>query len=168
LWKYKLAGIISIASLFLLPFLIGNSKAEYTVLEFPDSFKNIIITFFPQGWRFFTKNPRGMYLSAIYPKEKPNESFDFHSIFKRKYWGFSRYSRALKWELQPLLEHLEEKDFSEDPQKAWNNCLDFNPKLKHLFSAPFYILESEEQAAWHWRKNLNSSSKKRWLCLKRI
>jgi antimicrobial peptide system SdpA family protein len=118
-------------------FIIINLFFSYIPSVFPvnDKTKEILTLLFPQGWGFFTKNPKEDNTINVYTLYKdelklvsiPNASF--HNGF-----GISRKSRYIRYETAVLLT-------KSDSSIKWAKCIGM-PKINKLAQAQSINLKS--------------------------
>lgn len=95
-------------------FLVAESTVGYTVLNIPTKTKNVVFQKLPQGWGFFTKNPREEHLliyktELLYPELFSKKNFTLSNFF-----GISRKNRFLQYKLISKLGNTK--------KSGWINC----------------------------------------------
>lgn len=122
-------------------------------------FKYTVITIFPESFAFFTKDPKDEQMMLYFVKEENDKikKVNLKNNSAYNYFGFSRKSRRLTYELGSLIKRV--------PDSLWNEIteseikeLDFKGKaflLKKdnnvkLFEKGKYILYYFKPIQWEW------------------
>jgi antimicrobial peptide system SdpA family protein len=148
---------------FILYVYIGNIKDN--PLRFTLTAKKNLIGIVPEGWGFFTRNPREA-RTAIYVKNK--ESWEKQSLNNFQYssiWGLDRKCRTIEMELNVIKKQVFENDWIECSEKEDLQSKQLYIKSIHVKnSIPAgsisgeIILEKYEVAPWAWANDVKKLS----------
>ncbi len=134
------------------------SSLEYNPLSISYKESKLVFTLMPQGWGFFTRNPRELQ-TLIYQKVGQNFELVNKSGSEPEYlFGLSRTSRRKNIEFGQI--------FSKIPDSLWIDCpskriLECNPEKVHHFKNQYtnpvclgeFLLISKEPIPWAWSKS---------------
>lgn len=132
--------------------------------------------FFPEGWGFFTKSPRGekymMYKvlsdGVLRPVHRKNGSIE-------NWFGLSRTSRRVNMEIARLINVVKadsswlevidkESTFPEIRfQSSQTDTIGFDAKQYHFITTGTYILKRYRVPAWSWARHPEHFTKKAFL-----
>lgn len=128
--------------------------------------KNESVQFFPQGYAFFTRNPREPHIN-IYEVFKDDSLVQINekaSLSAQNLFGLSRKNRRLNIEFQEVISKilLWENSFEKAKQKSLTLKLDSKESNKICGK---YLFVKEERIPWAWIKNKKLSPKKKFKML---
>ena len=158
--------ILTHSLLILLVLMVFNASMVNTVLTPNGNSSKLITNFLPQGWNFFTRDPR-LPKYFIYTKKNGlfiNEIIPCNSV---KNAGFNRISRKKGGELISIMEQLKNKKWIE----SYGNISSINNsdiifcevyvvkknKFIENFATGTYYIEKIEHIPWLWSKVVNDS-----------
>ena len=160
---------ISVFFLFILTQYIP-SAINFLYLKMQD--KNILVSVFPQGWAFFTRDPKEEKIELVYFSQNKLIPYDFIGIRSCEYFGFKR-------DVRQDLDDLSKKAQGV-PEKHWKQ-LEFNkiyldqskPIILELNKRNFYkklcngefIFVKKSPKLWAWR-NLEDKRKVKYIKVK--
>jgi len=100
---------VTVGTLSFLSFVPDNP------ISIKKSLRTDIQTIFPQGWNFFTKNPRDNYVLVL---QKIDSSYQIHRLLPNSnlnnIWGIKRNGRALGSEMGVIMKQI--------PKEIWRKC----------------------------------------------
>lgn len=124
--------------------------------------RRAMLALFPQGWAFFTRDPRES-LDRLYRPGTPPEPLLYANSSARSLFGLSRRARAKNVELAALLLHA--------PSEEWHDCLDSLPRcleqlpgdaaavtntsLTQQICGPV-VVERQPPVPWAWGRGLTT------------
>ena len=149
-------------------FYIALASLPYNPISPPFLIKRDIISFLPEGWGFFTRDPQE---SEIYIYKKVGSelvSYSIHHSRPNNYFGLKRNSRAQMVELEFLIRNIKEVDWIECEDEI-NNCLsqetvpEFHLNNNSVFQSLCGViwLQKKKPVPWAWSKsrdNINMPS----------
>jgi antimicrobial peptide system SdpA family protein len=146
-----LSGLIIVAALAAMPF---------NTLAIPDHIRGRVMTFLPEGWGFFTKNPRDPEMQVAILRDGTLHQLNIGSSFQARYaFGFSRNPRGQGLEIDELLEQLRDSRLWHSCQHATNSCAEALAPQKRILNsvrkATFcgdLILFERGPVPWAYRK----------------
>jgi antimicrobial peptide system SdpA family protein len=156
-------GIIMISCLV---FMTGISYVIFNPLTMAYKKQEQVRTLIPQGWAFFTRNPRE---KSVLWYQKQNDEWvliNSSSANYKKIFGLSRLSRRQNIELGALMAQLNyAKNWVDCKNNLPNACIpDSTNVLKSKFTNPLikgeYILRMVEPVPWAWSKLMTESERK--------
>ncbi|WP_430908417.1 SdpA family antimicrobial peptide system protein [Maribacter sp. 2-571] len=155
-------------------YLILISHFEYSPVHLSKSVSKEIFLATPQGWSFFTKNPRYERLGVYRMKKngqieqltKPNFSLE-------NQYGFNRQNRQFLSEVLSSLKSTLLKDsiwhFSSkgalEASKEISSIYNFNSSFKDPMLCGRYILEMHKPRPWAWLSNKKYKNPKKYLMI---
>lgn len=159
--KFLLIAYI-IGAIFLLSILFINTM-QYNTLSEKFENKKIVFSLFPQGWAFFTRNPRE---GQVILYQKNNGKFvevPFKHNNYRYAFGLNRTCTKVYTELGYIRKNINDSSFKaiewNYQEKIFTNKLDNletitlqNP-LKNGILNGKYLLVIQEPIPWAWSKN---------------
>ncbi|MGF7218215.1 antimicrobial peptide system SdpA family protein [Spirosoma lacussanchae] len=136
----------------------------HSPLTFNFSTNKIIGSFLPQGWSFFTRNPREKVYDAFYLEAGQMVSVFTPAMSPTNYFGASRSQRIKFSELMQLVNQVPDScwiDSSTEMSKAVKNRFRL-VTLKNKISYPSlkgeYYLTTQEQIPWAWIVTVTSKN----------
>lgn len=135
--------------------LISALKSQLLLNE---KTKETLVKIFPEGWGFFTKNPKDPeYKIYIIVKNKLQLLSLTNQSIENKF-GFSRKSRMIGYEISTLLSDVQENEWIKDTTKNINTHLNDKIikiknkyKFKHLNTGT-YIIKRCRPVPYAWAK----------------
>jgi antimicrobial peptide system SdpA family protein len=139
-----------------------SSIKEQQIIKSPMIIKNLNFLF-PQGWGFFTRNPReeNVFFYKIDSNNKIKE-FNLLNQSSGNLFGFSRYTRLLSFDIAILTEMINEKKWYSSNVVSESIYLDIKPiKIKASSNLQYlrkgtYIIKLQKTVPWSW-SNSNQS-----------
>lgn len=143
---------------------IGTYGKSDTALSLPlkQQIGSFIATFMPQGWGFFTADPR-MEQQTIYQYEPSTEKTSLAywgpNSNIRNFLGFGRVGRIQAAEISVFIASIAKKDWiacnsieicNKEAQK--NNSVTISNKVSHPFYCGEYILIKNKMLSWTWKR----------------
>lgn len=131
------------------------SSLPETTFDFSFNQKYSMGLISPQGWGFFTKNPREDQYFLYKLKHDTKELVTFRNTSSKNLWGVSKLSRRINLEFQRILGRVDES--------MWSKSIPLNSKIDIEKSNEFlfidigqYLIERREVIPWQYsrfRKN---------------
>jgi len=125
--------------LLILIVLLLNVKTS--IVDVPHKWKLIGVNFFPEGWGFFTRNPREKQSVLFKKKKKTYELITYKNSSFANWWGFSKKSRRISLEKDRLVGRLLEKD-------GTNYYIVERDSLFHYLHTGEYLLVEYSTTPW--------------------
>lgn len=128
-----------------------------TPISIPYSKSKTIFTFSPQGWGFFTRNPRED-IAKIYSINNEKVTPVIVANSNRKFmFGLSKKAKLVSWEISNIIDQIKEEDWVQNNR----DTLLFNTKkidtIKNSFFVPSlkggYIISIQERIPHAWSKH---------------
>jgi antimicrobial peptide system SdpA family protein len=163
---FKIIINILIILLILFLFAAANKKS----ILFDDYEKNNIMSFFPQGWSFFTRDPREDLYVLFRVDSSKITKVNLISSSNEYFWGLSRKNRIIAYEMSLIQKDFKEKDFSYIKRGDFSSVskTKFIPNLNlQTISNGTYIIEIYPPIPWAWL-NLNQEKYIESKCVKFI
>jgi antimicrobial peptide system SdpA family protein len=136
------------------------SSIPHNPLSLGKNYSTYIKTFFPEGWQFFTKNPRDPQILIL---EEINGDWKKHSLFPNSslnnYLGLRRGSKAIGVEYGLLCETLSPSQwltiankniFTYIKSDTTNSIKTINTNINPLLCGDYIFVEIEP-CPWAWR-----------------
>ena len=163
--------LISLSCIIILSFFYFNflSMQRHSVIPIKSGGKNTIKFFLPQGWGFFTRNPReDKYVLYQVSKNNTLELVTFKSTSSQNLFGLSRKGNRIN------IEALRIKSLLPNPNKWLNstrdlhrlnfdsisfNPINYNPKQfdeKKIIQPGKYVFKKYSITPWNWVKHPNN------------
>ena len=154
----RLFVLLNIYWFVVLCFVIINSVVETTTFSIKTKTKQIVNHFIPQGWGFFTKNPKEEDRIFIY-KNIGGEyilTFNPNSSLKNVL-GFKRKERAKQRDVMFIMNELTDDDFvlCRSLDKTWceqNKVRKLKSKFT-FYDKGEYFLVLQKPTPWAWAKH---------------
>ncbi len=126
-------------------------------------YKNFFHTLFPQGWSFFTRNPKENRLIIFRLKSNYKlKEIDIRNSAPNNYYGISRLNRIKGIELSMIDSQVGPNSWVQcDTEKDQKNAIDtLMPQIvinRTCINSlcGLYILKKESPIPWAWHKNAN-------------
>lgn len=163
--KYSLLFIalstVGISIILLILFAIS----PFNPIRAKADFNKQVYTFIPQGWAFFTRNPREAQIQ-LYKQDTDStwkKMNHFHAHYSN-YFGLSRKTTAMISELQYIkMNYIKDSDFIDcesNYQRGILGCVpDSTIIVPNKFEKPIlcgeYILTFQEPIPWAWSKSMD-------------
>ena len=120
--------------------------------------KKYVGTFFPEGWGFFTKNPRDLQFEVYKIENKKVSRIDMsnHSAFN--YFGLSRKARVIGYESSVIANEIDKKKWKKNEVKDISGFINdssavISQKKEFKFLIPGeYIFKMYEPIPYAWAK----------------
>lgn len=134
-------------------------SAFETQLFVGDSAKKTFNIIFPEGWGFFTKNPRDLGLEVYKIEGKQLEPVDASTQSYKTFFGLSRSGRLVGYEASTVASEVPKKIWKESPtrniyQHINDSAIVFNNKsyFNHLKKGE-YLLKLFKPIPFAWANN---------------
>ena len=102
---------------------VAVAAMPFNTLNLSDDLRSTVMSLIPEGWGFFTKNPRDPEIQVAVLHNGRLEKLNIVSSFEAKYaFGFNRLSRAQGLELDNLLGQLQTSGLWHDCQQNVSDC----------------------------------------------
>lgn len=144
--------IITFWSVFI--FFLMATYMPYNHFSPNKKIKLEVSLFMPEGWAFFTRNPREPNLYVYSVKNEKYKLINHLNSSFENYFGFSRGSRVMSIEMGKILEKIKPsswKPTSNELKTIYIENKAFNPSIKGLF-----LIELREKTPWTWIKSYDS------------
>ncbi|PJJ61044.1 SdpA family antimicrobial peptide system protein [Hymenobacter chitinivorans] len=156
-------SVLMIFGFLLLKVVFAAAGPNVTESSFKENYN--VATFFPEGWGFFTRSPRGDKY-ALYKVEQSNKLTPVHfkNADAKSLYGFSRKSRRINMEISRVAA-LVKKDSSwvrvEDKDEVISRTqfteveitrAKADPERLRFITPGTYILKKYKIAPWSWAK----------------
>ncbi|WP_027726301.1 SdpA family antimicrobial peptide system protein [Tuberibacillus calidus] len=159
---YLLSAVfLSVALIWLLVFVYSLHQAlPYNPLKLPFEKKVNTISWFPQGWGFFTKDPRSED-DYVYDIQTKAEAVAWPNNTPENLFGISRYGRAQGIEVGLIEYEIPKSDWENYQGNMWtyfNNkspVLTINNTTPHATICGKIGLVKKEPTVWAWSKLKN-------------
>jgi antimicrobial peptide system SdpA family protein len=142
-------------SLFGFSILFSTMKTQ---LVLSNNLKEFTSKLFPQGWGFFTKNPRDFVLNCYKIKNGKLELIDISNQSLKNHLGFSRSARIIGYEMSIIAGDIKNTDWKQNSDgNIYNNINDttitINNKylFKHLTKGD-YLIKLNKPVPYAWSK----------------
>ncbi len=162
--KLKSIFFVNCAVWLIILFVIIDSSANFNPIQTPHKVRSSAFSISPQGWGFFTRNPRED-MSDIYAiaEDKQLKKMILPNASAKYFYGFNRGIRFGGSRLGVFMEQV--------PEKQWKNFNDFysiildsvpvvavsNPyKTKIFFDNTSYLITLTKRVPWAWSKHKKS------------
>lgn len=162
--KYTMSYILALCVSMLLIINVYFASMVESPISLTNNVNDNFSTFIPQGWAFFTRDPREAQI-LIYKIEKgiivPVEQ-KHSSIYNLI--GINRKASKILSELQMLIYKIDKKKFVDFKWNYQTHCYDnkiIKPiKLKNEFYKPIlkgeYLIIFQKPVPWAWSKSINN------------
>ena len=148
----KVFSLIIFFLQFSLIYLIFISSFKDSVMGVYFEGKQYINAFFPQGWGFFTKDPREKMIELHIEENGHLKRIDFLNNSALNYFGLTRKSRRIGMDVSIIYEQTKVHTFYEDFQhipKGITISGEYLYLQESLKNKDIYILE-KEWMPWAW------------------
>ncbi len=141
---------------------VGNNVMDVSTKE-----KNVIRFLFPQGWGFFTRNPREPKYKLYQIKEGQLQLVTFQITSSKNYYGLSRKGSRMGMEMHRIKDNLPPTDSWKSSKIQLRNidldaisysCVDVVSSLLYIEEGN-YILKEYHITPWSWAKHQSRYSK---------
>lgn len=161
--NHKLSKYTILFILLLIPYVLlffistQNIFPGNPVKEKTSKIGKHLYEFFPQGWAFYSKNPRESTYRVVYTKTGKSAT-QFPNASPSNYFGFTREGRAQGIEAGRLVAGLHESKW----MKTEDNPIEFGRhlkpiKIKNDLQKPTLkgdiLVYYEQPVPWNWAKN---------------
>ncbi len=172
--KFKLTGfiLISFISMFIIFYIVVTSIPENPIRLRYSFFNNKEMRFLvPQGWSFFTKDPREEEIYIYELNNSDNKKIRLNNIQFNQLLGVKRENRIRYTKTSNIIQNIDPSlflDFNGNAQKFVNqnnnkeriNEISINVKKPSLCGK--YLIEIKEPIPWSWlsiKENIKMPSK---------
>jgi len=134
------------------------SSLEYNPLSISQKESNLVFTLLPQGWGFFTRNPRELQ-TLIYRKTVEGYVLVNKSGSEPEYlFGLSRISRRKNIEFGQIFSKIPDSLWIDCPSKRISDCdpesaYNFKNQYINPFCVGDFLLISQEPIPWAWSRS---------------
>lgn len=140
-------------------FVLGNVFSSTIPIPNDKTFENktTIFSFIPQGWGFFTRDPRENIINVYKRKDGKLFKVTKTNSSSESYFGISRENRLKNIELGIITSKFKDVQWSEGAKNNFvlenikTDTITHNFKPQHFFGE-YYIVE-QERIPWAWAKN---------------
>ncbi len=151
----------NLISFLLLPLIIGGigymailSSVPFNPISMDYNKSQVIFTFIPQGWGFFTRDAREL-RTLVYSKQGDELNLvNGSASTASELFGLSRESRRENIELGQLISVLPDSIWMNCPSKKWQDCESAPYQIQSPFKNPKfngeYVLIRTEPVPWAW------------------
>lgn len=124
----------------------------------PEKYQKIVSVIMPQGWGFFTKNPRDNLLDVYKVENDGVRKITTNNFSLETYFGISRKARNIGYESAQIINDVDKKYWQSD---TWKNLRNLNrnlvyksqnDSLKYLTKGK-YIFITYKIVPYKWAKN---------------
>ena len=141
---------------------VAVAAMPFNTLNLSDDLRSTVMSLIPEGWGFFTKNPRDPEIQVAVLHNGRLEKLNIVSSFEAKYaFGFNRLSRAQGLELDNLLGQLQTSGLWHDCQQKASVCAQSLSVQKRLLNSAAFptlcgdlVLFERRPVPWAYR-NMN-------------
>lgn len=157
----KKSFFLFLATLWVTAFFgLISATSGYTSLKLKSKTNRHLLSLTPQGWGFFTRNPREENIIMYKFDEKDSvvkitdKNFSFNN-----YFGLSRKQRYEAIQMSALLSDIKEEEFVKCNEISVQNCdinkviISNNTKNKNNYFKGTYFLKKEKAIPWAWSKS---------------
>ena len=144
-------------------YIIVISSLKGTVTGSTFVYKKYINAVVPEGWGFFTKDPRED-MTEIYVQENGQmKRIDFLNNDLRNWFGLSRKSRRVAMDVGIIYEQIKNETFHASLKEADENPVEIKfwerlYALQNYSTGELYFVQ-KEYTPWAWYKNIGSTVK---------
>lgn len=158
---------------FLTTVLVCNVSSPLYNINF--RVKKTVVAFFPEGWSFFTRAPRGEMIGCY--KIDPNgraAEFYFQNGSPSNFFGISRRYRKIEMEISGIATSIPDSlwRYTNLPQNIIEEKLQpvliEHYKGIHIEKDSEYIIEISYPIAWAWANNKKVSANRKFVRIKFI
>lgn len=140
-------SLVSILLIFI--FLIFISSLKSTVFDVSFSSKYNISMTTPQGWGFFTRNPREAQFVLYELEDSVPELVTFKNASSKNLFGFSRLSRRINLEFQRMLGRVNDSLWKEEISELDTLIIEKTGEFIYLEKG-YYLIENKETTPWQY------------------
>ena len=124
-----------------------------------NNLKEFTSKFFPQGWGFFTKNPRDFVLNIYKIKNGKLEPIDISNQSLKNHLGFSRSARIIGYEMSIIAGDIKNTDWKQNIDgNIYSNINDITITINNKY--PFkhltkgcYLMKLNKPIPYAWSKS---------------
>jgi len=135
-------------------FIVFISSLKSTVFDVPFIRKYNISLVSPQGWGFFTRNPRENQFALYLIEGKDKKLVTFKNASTSNLLGFSRLSRRINLEFQRILIKVNDTLWVDKEQKSTLKVKRDNHFI--YLKKGHYIIERSELTPWQYSRFKNN------------
>lgn len=139
--------------------LIADASLGYNVIPISKPFNKVAFAISPQGWGFFTRNPRESVIDLYAMRENK-----YHKVIKANaslqyFWGFNRGMRFSSAQMGYFVSQIPKDKWTADDSYNLDSLIQtLTPhEVINDFSQPVhcgkYILTQTERVPWAWSKH---------------
>jgi len=152
-------------SLITLLFVIGMffNTIKVNPIKLKMDLDNKVFTFVPQGWAFFTRDPREAQIT-IYKKNDKDQFVEINQRHSsvRNMFGLNRRASKIMSELQFIKKQINDTlfintkwNYQENIQgKIPNSIIPVKNKIKHPILCGEYVVAFQKAVPWAWSQNI--------------
>lgn len=137
-----------------------SATSGYTSLKLKSKTNRHLLSLTPQGWGFFTRNPREENI-VMYKLDKKDSIIQItdKNFSINNYFGLSRKQRYEAIQMSALLSDIKEDEFVRCNESSLENCdlhkviLSNNEKNKKNYFKGTYFIKKEKTIPWAWSKS---------------
>ncbi len=143
-------------------FIVLADSVEYNSFNIGVETDKKVFTFIPQGWAFFTRNPREAQVQLFKCNGDKYEKYThYHSSYKNLF-GLIRNSTRINYELTGIYSQIARDKFKDSESNIQTGYIKELPSdivyVENKFDNPRvlgeYILVIQKLVPWNWSKNL--------------
>lgn len=156
--KIKIIKILIFSLWSFFGFLVFFSSFE-SQLILNDKLKTFFNSITPEGWGFFTKNPRDFVLEVYEIKNDKIYQIDIKNNSPNYYFGMSREARLIGYEISTILEEISKKKWVDSKTKnIYKHISDITIEVKnkrylnHFKQNKIYLIKIFKPIPYSWSK----------------
>ncbi|WET67880.1 SdpA family antimicrobial peptide system protein [Sphingobacterium sp.] len=121
-------------------------------------YKKKVGLLWPQGWGFFTKNPREALVDVYFVDSHDTLKVNFKNFSKENYFGLSRKSRYLNYELSLMLNEISRSSWQQQisnkyfPNQLQADTVIMKQRLSYFKPGEYYFVQ-HKQIPLLWQGN---------------
>lgn len=151
-------------SLIFFIFISLADSVEYNALNIELPTNKYIFSFFPQGWAFFTKDPREPQSQLFKLENNKWQRVEHYQSSMKNYLGMNKGSTRINYELISIYSLIKKTEYSDSYSNIQIGWIENIPTkviyIKNSFDNPRlrgeYALVIQKIVPWAWSKNLNN------------
>lgn len=140
-------------------FYIADGSLGYNTIQINKSFNKLAFAISPQGWGFFTRNPREPLIDLYAISDDQIKKVSIPNASLKYFWGFNRGMRVSSSQIAYFMDQIPRDkwifDHTHKPDSIIQNTIPFT--VLNDFSYPFhcgkFLLAKTERIPWAWSKH---------------
>ncbi len=140
-------------------FLIADASLGYNTIPISKSFNKITFAISPQGWGFFTRNPKEPLIDLYKIKDDKIKKISIPNASLKYFWGFNRGMRISSSQIAYFADQIPEDRWIYDPSYKADSIIQVSTPFNVLndFSYPVHcgklLLVKTQRIPWAWSKH---------------